>query len=153
MNIAETRNSTSANAQFGAGDNFTDYYWNKQGMSDAKEEKKNSYLLFLFILSFISCSDEYRYMSTEKIKTNLYLEKYFHYELVYYYLTDSSNFRRFVGRDGILEHSYIDYIIKDTDIQFFKYKKPYFGKIRVIIERTKLNLTELQSEKIFDSIE
>ena len=39
MRLAETRNSISANTPFGAGDNFKDYYWNKQGMSDAKEKK------------------------------------------------------------------------------------------------------------------
>lgn len=101
--------------------------------------KKSSTLIFLTLFSFLFASCFKKYDRTITVCAgNLSVEKYHHrfIDVAYYYLTDSSNFRMFVGKFDN-EHGGYSFKCQDDSMEI---SETYDGKVINIREFSLVNL-------------
>lgn len=114
-----------------------------------KKVKINRLLTFIIIFSLfiISCSKYYKYIETEVVNNNLYLELYYNGDFVEYFLTDSLYFTEYVGFTDPENGQTLKVKLNGDKISIFNKSKPSFCKIFVATQISELSLNKLKYEK------
>src|SRR6185312_11937929 len=146
-----------------------DYFWNTKGMSDARKYAKRPTSLILNFLFFcvlfqFGCKEngKGKYMYTSQVGKNLYIEVYKTFasgayggDILTNYLTDSANFRVFVGSFDDYDSHFSYKCLDDSLMVYNMYKSETdtVFRIRQINSYKLSNLKKLQniSKAIIDS--
>lgn len=108
--------------------------------------------VFVFFICLLSLGCDKKFIRTDIIcNHHLFLEVYEKWSQIgVSYLTDSTNFKIFVGQINF-ENEYYEYECTSDNLVIIKYSKNYFNQSVNVIERKKYMISELKREGKFQN--